>query len=89
MSHDHEYCITPDGVMPGCPDFDEALPACSACNDQGFVDDSTGETGVANCYDCNPAPEHVGTDTAEYRRWADAQVQPDMRYTADLWEVTP
>lgn len=30
--HDHEYCITSDGVLPGCPNFGEdrdagALPA--------------------------------------------------------------
>jgi hypothetical protein len=23
IEHDHEYCITDDGVMPGCPHFDD------------------------------------------------------------------
>jgi hypothetical protein len=23
VEHDHEYCITPDGVAPGCPNFGE------------------------------------------------------------------
>ncbi|GGN39006.1 hypothetical protein FHR83_006814 [Actinoplanes campanulatus] len=33
-------------------------PACPTCSDVGFVDDLAGETGTANCYDCNPLPEH-------------------------------
>jgi len=29
-------------------------PDCTTCTDQGFVPDLTGETGTANCPDCNP-----------------------------------
>jgi hypothetical protein len=27
VTHDHERCITPDGVLPGCPDFGETVGA--------------------------------------------------------------
>jgi hypothetical protein len=53
----------------------EALD-CTACCDQGFVPDLTGETGVANCPDCNPTDEQVTATTAEYQRWVDAGMTP-------------
>lgn len=43
-------------------------PDCTACCDDGFVDDPTGETGIANCYDCNPTPEQAAAAHEELRR---------------------
>jgi hypothetical protein len=47
-------------------------PDCTTCDDQGTVPDLTGETGVANCPDCNPTPEQVAATTAELRRRVEA-----------------
>lgn len=43
-------------------------PDCTACDDQGFVPDLIGETGVANCPGCNPTDEQVAAATAEWDR---------------------
>jgi hypothetical protein len=44
-------------------------PYCNTCGDNGFVDDPTGETGTANCPDCNPTVEQVEAATTEYQHW--------------------
>lgn len=51
-------------------------PDCTACCDQGFVPDLTGETGTANCPECNPTDEQVAAATAEYRRLVAAGLDP-------------
>lgn len=52
-------------------------PDCTTCCDQGSVDDLTGETGTANCPDCNPTAEQAAVNTAEYQRWVAAGM-PDL-----------
>ena len=47
-------------------------PDCTDCCDQGFVPDLTGETGLANCPDCNPTPEQVSAAIAEFQRRLEA-----------------
>lgn len=39
IEHDHEHRITPDGVAPGCPDFDDPASSyvCDGCGDQAEV----------------------------------------------------
>jgi hypothetical protein len=49
-------------------------PDCTTCCDQGSVPDPTGETGEANCPDCNPTAEQVTASTAEYQRLVAAGV---------------
>lgn len=34
--HDHEYCITSDGVAPGCPDFGEDRGAMLPADEHHF-----------------------------------------------------
>lgn len=43
-------------------------PDCTTCDDNGFVPDLTGETGTANCPDCNPTPEQYAAALAEHNR---------------------
>lgn len=43
-------------------------PDCTICCDNGFVDDLTGETGTANCPDCNPTAEQAAASEAEWAR---------------------
>jgi hypothetical protein len=55
--------LTPDEFPP------REEPYCTTCSDDGFVDDLTGETGTANCSECNPTAEQAAATTAEYQRW--------------------
>nr|WP_221374526.1 hypothetical protein [Actinoplanes polyasparticus] len=43
-------------------------PDCTTCDDQRFVPDLTGETGTAQCPECDPTVEQVAAATAEYER---------------------
>lgn len=51
-------------------------PDCTTYSDDGFVPDPTGETGTANCPDCNPTLEQAAATTAEYQRWVAVGVDP-------------
>jgi hypothetical protein len=56
------------------------VPDCTTCCDQGFVPDLTGETGTANCPECNPTAEQVAATTAEYqRRVAAGEISADPK----------
>jgi hypothetical protein len=63
MSYSDTAEFAPDEFPP------KEAPDCGTCCDQGFVPDLTGETGTANCSECNPTAEQAEAVTAEYQRW--------------------
>lgn len=54
--HDHEHCITPDGVIPGCPDFDpdreRTLVVQNLADAEWDRAQRTGVTSHKKCPDC-------------------------------------